>query len=601
MLFDNNRSSAKSWCKKARQHNSYNNYRNRYLNFATATTVKDYLAQSCITKKLEKTLRTFFEGCDSHAQKYYEILMSNATDKSTEADIEGEVARAHAAMYYILDCIWPNCIEPKLCLKAGTLNKRLTLKNKSEEYLRCALQVLDGKLVSFYRKFLVFVEDTIYRLAKQAKLHVGLTLPDATYSWYLKYVVDNMHSVDMQYLLLKQFPHLSDMAFPHTEPFDGYDRQRIPIKGRIYTIPTCSNTPGIEYFEYIDSLCKKNTHTRDCACRYSLISEIESQAITCFTMDFTPKYLQQRKRRVIKTTNSAKLHEKEQEKKIAISRKMQRAEKVAQCVGKDFDRIESQALYESSPPASSTRFNSLTGGSGFVEGDPFTNVVSEVTVYPDISEDIFALFAPPAEPATPTFVSSLIDEVDPDVPDVTESAENLSIFARVVQFFSKVKEAPSRIMSLISEYWGGLKGLYESLSKAVKTFVVEKVVKTIVEGIDWTMVGKISILLVIAVLGWQTDMMDVATLVLNAIGYFMFPEASGFSYGLFASVAFISTKYIVSQSDYFVPRPVVTAISMLGALVFGKFTAWTNPKVYDDFITRIDKQSRAMTAVMTIS
>ena len=50
-----------------------------------------------------------------------------------------------------------------------------------------------------------------------------------------------MHSVDMQYLLLKQFPHLSDMAFPHTEPFDGYDRQRIPIKGRIYTIPTCSN------------------------------------------------------------------------------------------------------------------------------------------------------------------------------------------------------------------------------------------------------------------------------------------------------------------------------------------------------------------------
>ena len=53
LLFDNNRSSAKSWCKKARQHNSYNNYRNRYLNFATATTVKDYLAQSCITKKLD--------------------------------------------------------------------------------------------------------------------------------------------------------------------------------------------------------------------------------------------------------------------------------------------------------------------------------------------------------------------------------------------------------------------------------------------------------------------------------------------------------------------------------------------------------------------
>ena len=90
--------------------------------------------------------------------------------------------------------------------------------------------------------------------------------------------------------------------------------------------------------------------------------------------------------------------------------------------------------------------NSLTAGSGFVEGDPFTNVVSEVTVYPDISEDIFALFAPPAEPATPTFVSSLIDEVDPDVPDVTESAENLSIFARVVQFFSKVKESQQQLI-----------------------------------------------------------------------------------------------------------------------------------------------------------
>ena len=111
---------------------------------------------------------------------------------------------------------------------------------------------------------------------------------------------------------------------------------------------------------------------------------------------------------------------------------------------------------------------------------------------------------------------------------------------------------------------------------------------------------KLLILLVIYILGWRFDCMTLASTVSSVLAMFIFDDATKHVVAII-SAALIFTDKAVPQSEVAVPRVMTTILAMIAAVLLGKFSAWTNPKTYDDFIIRIDRQARAMSAITSIS
>lgn len=222
------------------------------------------------------------------------------------------------------------------------------------------------------------------------------------------------------------------------------------------------------------------------------------------------------------------------------------------------------------------------------------------------------------QPSTTIDMSALEEEIFSQPPSfVSEVPEDtpVGIWAHLVNFFNKIKQKGSDYASAISASMADLPNIFSKLSASITTLLSTGVkVTSFLASQDWQFIVKILILLTIYTLGYVLDLFPIATIIASLYGFYAFttPQEKLVP-ALIAAAALwsppnvraVSSPVVVNvkyqSPTEVIPGALLGGAAMMAAACMGQFTFFQDPKSYDSFITRLDKQSKAWSAMTSLT
>jgi len=192
---------------------------------------------------------------------------------------------------------------------------------------------------------------------------------------------------------------------------------------------------------------------------------------------------------------------------------------------------------------------------------------------------------------------------------VDEEEDSVGVWAKLIGLVKHLKTSASDCAAYIARTTGGIMGMFASIYRAVKKMLtVGKFINKAASLVDWKLVARIFILLALYVIGITFDCLGIISIIGIIYTAWAF-EATAY----YAVPTMLAGMYLVGEVDVHrrqvryqddangLPQIVLGVTSLLGAASLGKFTFFQEPKVFDDFIVRLDRQSRAWGAITSLT
>ena len=617
--------SKKAWVRARKQHLEHNSVRNNFIRYIDTNNFDQFLTHPSLSKKQANLLQTFKNTVDKFFLSYVDIFNQYATTYSSTSHHYHYLEYMHYELYQMLSYLIPVNFEPELNEHWPKLKRRLNLK-RPVNLLKNHTEFMQ-KLLQWFKALYNRIVPNLYAFANTLDLHVGRYVDDAIYYIFERYVQYNSTTMFVQRNMKSSQIRTEDLFNADFEPWERYRRFHSFIKGKFISIPTCLANPDPAYFKEVDKMCKEGLHLRDCGCSFVPVPPylvIEPQAITCSTISFQPtqNIVKEKKNKTPNAIrNARKRRNKAAAKRLAHERSFNESKDLplieAQMDDDDRDIVGNIRALRPDQYDRIARANAIPEAYSRIVNttSPFPKSVSSITDFSEKVNSIDRVHSARLEAAGTSkeiletviidregFVAQVLAQVVPEIEqtELTEQAETLSMFAKIIAFFKKVRDYPANLLAQVQEMFGGIRNFFNNIYTYIERAVLANAAMNLLKDKNFKTIIKVLVLLVVYVIGWKYDMMHVAFTVAAALSTFMFDSMAPVIANVLLRFT-VAPEIIEPQSDLLIPRQITSAVAVLCSLIFGKFTAWTDPKIYDDFITRIDRQSRAMAAMSSIS